>query len=341
MIHSTHEQLLKNLLEQVDRSSESESEKRASTAEDHPSDETLSMFCDGLLTEPEQTKVIDHLAECVPCRKLVSQVLIAGEVDEVSARPGEGSLRRWRSILLAVAAIIIVGMTVQLLVPTGNSQLAESDFYQKAMKLLYGADFAGVHDLLADARQKGVESGRLTSLEIQATRGIPDPIALSSDGRLSEFGYGIGGVVAMGAVDDGIDLKSADQRLQQAGGESVEVLLNRGHVLLTMGDSEQARDVFDQAISRASNNAHAWLGRGIARYMQNDFSGAAEDFRETLQRNPELVSARINLAMTLEELDELNAAIEQWEGLLNEPLPATEKEQIQRNLQELQQASDQ
>ena len=326
--------LLNNLLQQVDAAAQ------ADPPNDHPDEEILAMFSEGELTGDERSVVVDHLAACVPCRKLVSQVLIAGQEDAVATiAPSRRSIfRQWLPVVLAVAALVLVAIALQFFAPPAGPQLAENNVYEQASRLLATGEFDDVRELVADAGQRGVSSGRLTSLDVQAIRRIPDPLALAAAGRLSDFGYGIGGVVAMGPPDSSVDLESTEQRLEQVSSESFEAALNRGHVLLAMGNADEALIVFGQLVNDSTDEPLAWLGRGLANYMRNDFAAAAVDFRESLRLEPNQVATRINLAMTLEELDDIPGALQIWRELLAEPISEEEKQQIQQNITELEQA---
>lgn len=95
------------------------------------------------------------------------------------------------------------------------------------------------------------------------------PIALAYAGRLSDFGYEPGGIVARDAQDAarGNRAKRTLEQLQRADSGDVGMLLNRGHAWLTLGRLERAQADFDAAIKLAPANALAWLGRGLAHFM--------------------------------------------------------------------------
>ncbi|MBI1312084.1 tetratricopeptide repeat protein [bacterium] len=340
MNSDAEDNLIRNLLRQADLTNIAVTERTVEA--EHADEETLAMFAAGALTDSERASLLDHLARCPSCRELASLIInVQDAVEEdpgpVAARPVQQTSARFLSVLLAVAAVVVLAVALPLFDETGRSEVAERETYDKAARMLAQSDFAGARELVESAQARGIGSARLSSLDVQAMRGIPDPFALSAAGRLSDFGYGIGGVVAMGPGDNSVDLKTASQRLQQAGSESLEAVLNRGHVLLTMGDAEQALGVFDGAIATASENPLAWLGRGIAKYMLDDFAGAADDFRESLRLKPGQVSVQINLAMTLEELGSYDAAVKLWQELLKAPLSDAEKTQIHHNVEALQQ----
>lgn len=337
------DRLLGNLLRHADLTS-AVSDSVAES--DHADEETLALFASGELTDPERHTLVGHLANCPSCRELASLIISleddAVQVSDTSAVPVRPAvLPRYLSLLVAVAALILAAVGLNLFDAGNQPGLAERRAYEQAAQLLVASDFGGAQDVIRLAEQNGISSGRLASLDVQALRRIPDPYALSSAGRLSDFGYGIGGVVAMGPGNETVDLNAAARKLELADGESVEASLNRGHVLLSQGDGAEADAVFEAIINAQPDNALAHLGRGIARYMLEDFVQAADEFRQVLALAPDNIPARINLAMTLEELDELDEAIRLWKELLSEPLPSSEKEQIQRNLSELQQALDQ
>ena len=114
--------------------------------------------------------------------------------------------------------------------------------YDSAAELLVLSNFDQVETMLAAARQRGAWSPALSSLEAQVIRRMPAPLALAQSGRLMDFGYDVGGVTPRALPDDFEGrLKSAQSALADAGEADVRVLLNRGHVLLSLRKAEAAR----------------------------------------------------------------------------------------------------
>lgn len=332
------EQLLQRLLQRADPAADEMPGNPAPG--DHPSDETLAAFTEATLGQEEREAVIAHLADCDLCREIASQAIKSSDEEfKVSpVSPPTLDIRRFLGPVLAIAASLLMGFVVWRTIRPGDVTMAsESEIYREGSKLLATGEFSQVSQLVAEAEQRGVASGRLKSLLLQADRRIPDPVALASAGRLSDFGYGIGGVVAMGAGDDAgsTDLRQAADELAKFGDDSVEVLLNRGHLLLDLGDADEALPLFERATKTYPENPFSWLGMGIASYMLTDYDTADSSFREALRLQPDLTEAKINRAMTFEELGGLNDAIQLWRELLEGPISENEKAQIRRNLAQL------
>jgi predicted Zn-dependent protease len=91
---------------------------------------------------------------------------------------------------------------------------------------------------------------------------------------------------------------------------------------LTMLQSLGDLDAFNAALGRlpkgADEEPEIWVFRGQARERDGDSAGAAEDYRQALQRNPNLVAARYRLAMIEERLghrQEAAAHRKRWQEL--------------------------
>ncbi|HQU44635.1 MAG TPA: tetratricopeptide repeat protein [Pirellulales bacterium] len=236
---------------------------------------------------------------------------------------------------LAASLLLAVGLVWGTKLAGRNG--AESETYRQVAALVVDGKFDEADRAVAEAEHKGLVSDRLKSLHAEATRRIPDPIALAYAGRLSDFGYEPGGIVARDMTETwlGKGAKPALEQLRAAGSSDLEVPLNRGHALLTLGRSDEAQAEFDAAIELAPNNALAWLGRGLAQFMLDRFAAAADDFRKSLQLDPNSVAAKMNLAMALDELGKREEAMTMWRSLQGESLTDADRKLTDRALQEL------
>jgi hypothetical protein len=175
---------------------------------------------------------------------------------------------------------------------------------------------------------------------VQDGRRPAEPIALAYAGRLTDFGFEIGGVAARdaGRPGAGIAALRAQEVLNRTSGRSdLGAELNRGHALLMLGRAEEALAEFRRATRRALGEPLAWLGQGLAAFVLNDFAAAESAFRESLRLDPQSAAARLNLAMTLEELGKLDQAVTEWERLLAQPLPEAEARAVRSEIEELRQ----
>jgi tetratricopeptide (TPR) repeat protein len=306
---------------------------------DHPDPELLAQFALGQLDPEEGADVVGHMVECVGCRQAVALLLSppAPLVATRGSRVSSHASRVWlRAGLLAgscAAAVFLVAtaLSVWPRPPT------EAQVYAQADALLRQGDFPAVQALLADAERRGVRSDRLRNLEAQAAREMAGPVALAVAGRLSDFGFDLDGVVARGAKDSAppAQLRKAQELLAGCGSDEDGVVLNRGHVLLTLGEPARARAEFEMVAARSPREPLAWLGVGLADYLLQDFAAAERAFRTCLSLDPANVAARINLAMTLEERGEREQARAEWQRVLAAPLAPEDRAKIERAVAEL------
>lgn len=310
----------------------------ATGPEAHPDEEMLALFAAGALDEAERQALLKHLDECVACRKAASALLsLPEEESAVVDLPRASWLTPARATWLALAASLLVAVGLVWSTASRGREGAESEAYRQVAALVADGKFDDAARAVSEAKRQGVLSDRLVSLRSETTRRIPDAIALAYAGRLSDFGYEPGGIVARAAEETelGKGARPALEQLQQAGSGDLEVLLNRGHALLTLGSFHEGLGEFDAAVKLAPANALAWLGRGLANFMLDQFDAAADDFRKSLELDPSGVAAKMNLAMTLDELGERKQALSQWRTLLNEPLSARDRRIVERAIEEL------
>lgn len=332
--HERDERLLKSLLEQVDAASEGTGP--------HLDEETIALFVAGALPDEQRDAAIQHLSACATCRKTASLVMSIAEpsVPSVSL-PFPFSWRKTLPVVMAIAAslLIVTGLVFLVRQDGGVQQLAEQDVYKQARTLLEQEQFADARHILDEAAARGIESGRLASLRSQTVRKITGTIALASLGRLSDFGYEIGGIVARDPTSQpaGRNAQAAHELLKKAEADDLSLLLNRGHALLSLGRTDEAQAEFEAAAARTPAEPLAWLGQGLAHYMRNEFEAAEQSFRKCLELDTHHVVARINLAMTLEEQGRLADAHQMWRQVLRGPLPAPERERIRDYVDELEQ----
>jgi tetratricopeptide (TPR) repeat protein len=229
-------------------------------------------------------------------------------------------------------------------------QIAEAHTYATVTQLLQDGQFAKVHEFLANSAAKGIDSPRLKSLETQATREIPDAHSLAYAGRLTDFGYdpSTGPItkdfgpnwdqIARERVAASPLAKGAGQALDQLmkiDAADLDLLLNRGHVLLTLGDVERAAADFGRATTLDPQRSLAWLGSGLAKFAQGNYADATAAFREAQRLDPKDVSVAINLAMSLQREGKLSAALYVWVKLLDLPLSPADRRLAQGRIERL------
>jgi tetratricopeptide (TPR) repeat protein len=312
-------------------------EDRASEAA-HPDEESLAQFCDGSLAEFQRDGIVNHLADCRQCRSVVASVL--RETEEAKTQRATVALPQraaWLNprMLLAAAAAVLLMLTAWLL--RGPRSTGEQVAYVTAQEALVDGEFDRVEAILDRAERGGAASARLRSLRAQAKRHIPNPLALAAAGRLSDFGHEIGGAVARdpATLPHRTGLAAAETLLADGTADDLETILNRGHLFLSQQRPQEALTEFERARRLAPQQPLAWLGSGIASFLLDDFTRAEADFRQAIRLDPGNLAARINLAMTLEEMGKTAETIDAWQEVLSRELDAGLRRQIELNVERL------
>ena len=344
--HSADERLLLPLLRALDEAAD------VDERDDHPDDELLALFAEGALDGPERDELLRHLDECVNCRRAASLLLslLSDENEPAETRrsrtlasPATAELLRVRlrsAAVYVLAASLLVAAGLYFGFSANGPQVAQRRAYDKAKGLLAAGRFAEARDFLAAAEERGTTSDRLRSLRSQAEREFPGRLALAFAGRLGDFGYEPGGIVARETGDGklGRGLKGAYDLLKRSGADEQDAVLNRGHALLTMRRPREALDEFQRAVEMAPTEAMAWLGRGLAEFMLDDFDAAERDFRETRRLDGKNVAARINLALALEALDRRDDATATWNEVLEGATEDGDRKLAERAIRQLEAA---
>lgn len=294
-------------------------EKRSEDPAIHPDDETIALFLDGMLAQPERETVVQHVADCAHCREVMRHLMVTDEellpIAQTPPKLEEKRLRVRAAWAMAATVLLSVGF---LTIQTISNRASERRFYSNASELLAAAEFTEVTTLLEEAERQGIRSDRLLNLQSQAIRKYAGPLALTFDGRLTDFGYDIGGIEPRDPLAqlDRPNLNVAHDLLRVANSPNRELRLNRAHSLLVQGKNEDARAEFEECTRLFPLDPATWLGTGLSRFVTNDFAGAETAFRECLRLQPDNSSARQNLAMTLEEEGNFVEALDNWREVL-------------------------
>lgn len=237
-------------------------------------------------------------------------------------------------LALACAAIWLWGAAV--------ATPSEPEVYGQALKLLEAGKFAETRAYLQEASTEGAVSARLINLDAQALRRIPGENAFQHAATLPDFGYAIGsqGVRDPTAIAYSDNLAEALSLLRAAGRERRDVLLNRAHAELAANEPLAARSTLVEANRLGFRSPDAYLGRGIAFYMQGDLQQSIQSSGQCLQLQPDQYAGRVNLAMALEELGALEDAITMWQSALRHDPPEPLRKQIEGHLAKLNAAPD-
>jgi tetratricopeptide (TPR) repeat protein len=324
------DRLLKRLLELTESADDA-------APDPHPDEETLALFAMGKLREPQRGVVMQHIADCTDCRRAVSLDSLVQE-QRVQRRPlpflPRGAFARGTFSAAALLIVLVTGYLAWILILPSRS---EPEYFAEADALLREGRFEETRVLCGRARDHGIESDRLRSLESQAWRQLPGPSALAVAGCLTNFGFDMTGTVARNAARQpmGSGLTEALAVLAGGGDHHVALLLNRGHASLSLDKPRDALRDFEKVVQSVPHEALGWLGQGLAQFMLEDYEAAAASFQNCVAIQARHRAARINLAMTLEQLQRWNEALRVWEDLLGDALPPGQREQIRSIVREL------
>ncbi|MCA9125729.1 MAG: protein kinase [Planctomycetales bacterium] len=83
-----------------------------------------------------------------------------------------------------------------------------------------------------------------------------------------------------------------------------------GQSNLKVGDAASARECFSVCIALRPRIDTAWFYRGVARLESKQFEAAIQDFSQALRLRADFPAARYNMALALEQLGELSAAVD-------------------------------
>ncbi|MCA9238712.1 MAG: tetratricopeptide repeat protein, partial [Planctomycetales bacterium] len=196
------------------------------------------------------------------------------------------------------------------------AELLEDAAYQTARAKLLAGDFDAVAQVAGESCSLGATSGRLTNLELQASRGLPAEDSLAEFGTLLAYGYDLDGFArgkalpVFDATTDKLLARTSDAVTQYPAEE--QLLLNRAQLLLSLQRAEEARELFLRVLDRSPESPAAHLGAGLAAFELGDYQAAAEEFDRVLEINPDLVDAMVNRAITLDRMGRRAEATQAW-----------------------------
>jgi anti-sigma factor RsiW len=244
------------------------------------SDEVLSAFVDGRLSDDEGRRVTAHLAECARCRELVSSVVIAGRESEAShVIPFR---RRWQMPGLVAAAIVTAA---GLLVAIGPG-LRDAD--RRGSELIALVDAVGTERPIEPRITGGFEYGRVP----RTTRGTGRELSLP--------------------------IRVAIARIEKAYANrpSPEIVRARATGFLVEGRADRALSLLEEMVAGDSAHAGIWSDLSAAyltRGDPGDPARALEAAERALRTDGRLLEALFNCALALERLDRRNEARLAWQ----------------------------
>ncbi len=342
---SAPDPLVTRLLREIDRAAEAETPP----SDRHPDEETLALFALGELRGPPRDELVRHLSSCAVCRQTAGAIMSLPGMAEAApsgrTRPGLAwaSRKSMGWVGLAAAASLLVALTLVRLEMRGRSGAAtEAEAYAQAADLLGRGQFDEARAVVAESTRRGLDSDRLRSVEAQALRRMPGTVALAYAGRLTDFGFEIGGATARSAAP-GPAASRAEEALKvlaPIGSDHETVRLNRGHAFLSLQRPREALAEFQRVARLYPGSALARLGEGLASYALADYPAAEEAFRSSLRLDPVHTAVRINLAMTLAEEGKVDEALAAWSEIMARPegLTDADRRAIEHEIRDLREA---
>jgi len=245
----------------------------------------------------------------------------------------------WVGLAAAASLLLAVVTLLRFDVRGRSGAVTEAEAYAQSTDLLQHGEFEQARMVIVEAAGRGIQSDRLRTVEAQTLRRIPGTIALAYAGRLTDFGFEIGGATARSTAPDPSDGRAEEvlKVLALTSPDDDAAGLNRGHAMLSLQRPREALAEFQRVAQRSARSALARLGAGLAFFALSDYPAAENAFRACLQLDPKQDAARINLAMTLAEEGKIDEALPAWEDVLARPntLSEAERRAIQREVEEL------
>lgn len=96
----------------------------------------------------------------------------------------------------------------------------------------------------------------------------------------------------------------------KSGSPAMDLLLQRGREAMDAGDFTLAIEHFTALVDHAPDFAEAYNARATAYFQDGRYGPSLADIRETLRRNPRHFGALGGLGLILEELGEVDGALE-------------------------------
>jgi tetratricopeptide (TPR) repeat protein len=100
------------------------------------------------------------------------------------------------------------------------------------------------------------------------------------------------------------------------GGDTVNLLIDRGEVFSAQNQNERALPFLDAAVELAPQYAEAWTHRAYIEYRMNNYTAALGDLRRALALEPNHFRALDGMAKILVLMGEKKAALEVYNQLL-------------------------
>lgn len=315
-------------------------------------DELFGLFLEGQLQNEDRTRFFQLLDDSPELRRLFgdyAEHLSFGHerpLPEPVPKPPIRSTQSYWAVCL-LTAVVLVGFGLVFF--GGRKQVTERQLYTEARQELQESRFESLKKRLLAAKKRGIDSPRLQNLLAQATLQIPAEASLDVQGTLLDFDVRPNGVLLRDFNLEETEIprwEQARSELEQIPSPQETHLLNLAYIQLRRHPDQPqiAKAVFQQVIDRNPKNSAAWLGRGLASFLQDiyavpppeePFAEARNDFQQSLKLNSQNNVARINLAMTFAMQGRPEEALKHWQQVDLEKLNPPEREQIEREIHRL------
>ena len=97
--------------------------------------------------------------------------------------------------------------------------------------------------------------------------------------------------------------------------EGERILMTRGMAAMDQGRLEDAENIFDDLLQKSPEFVEAWNKRATVRFMLWKFEESRADVLEVLNREPRHFGALSGLGLIYLRLDDIDKAIEAYQGL--------------------------
>jgi tetratricopeptide (TPR) repeat protein len=213
-----------------------------------------------------------------------------------------------------------------------------TDLFEKACVAqaeteLATGNFGDVAAIDKTAAARGIKSGRLENLKIQADRRMTVQVALAEKSSLLDYEYRLDGTSGKEIKVPDDKTKRIMQELKEAVDKhpnNMDLLLNRGQLLLEFGPPQEAYKVFMDAHDLEPHNTLALIGMGLANYSMSEYKSALDHFDAALRLDPKSALANLNKAICLEGLNRSDEARPYFEAARDATTDKNLKERIDR-----------
>ena len=93
----------------------------------------------------------------------------------------------------------------------------------------------------------------------------------------------------------------------------LEIIINKGMVLSSLGKKEEALEIFRKALEIAPTAAEAFSGIGLIYFNSGEIDQSIEFFRKALESDKDYAMGYANLGFALKEKGNMDEAIKMWE----------------------------